>query len=130
MPVFAVFLPRQAVEFTIHRFKTTWGEEIEIRETPSGETVCPVCGGIFGGDWPWGEYYECDSHGNPIGETYGAASFDGCPCCLTHYGDEDWPKEGETLNETWEKLRKKWLDQVALTPEVKSQLANLGTPAR
>lgn len=59
--------------------------------------ICPVCGVINAvGEIPWNE------------ENF--SSQDICPCCGTHYGEDDWGKNKEDINKNHINLRKKWIE--------------------
>jgi hypothetical protein len=109
-----------------HTIITRSGEAITIHVDSDGNSACPVCGGVFPGEWPWGECYECDGDGNATGEPYACASFDICPCCNTQYGYDDSPKEGQLLADRWRELRLEWLRTVEITPAIREQLRNIG----
>lgn len=60
------------------------------------EIICPICGLVNGvSEHPW--------------SADGFASQNICPCCGTHYGEDDW---GETKNDRknlFIVLRKRWI---------------------
>lgn len=60
--------------------------------------ICPVCG-LIGGvkEQPWQDSM--------------TASQDICPCCGTHYGEDDWGQTKEQIKENHIKLRKKWIKE-------------------
>ena len=58
--------------------------------------ICPVCG-IEGAV----EYLPWENGLTPSQDT--------CPCCGTHYGEDDWGETKEEINKNHIKLRKKWI---------------------
>jgi RNA polymerase subunit RPABC4/transcription elongation factor Spt4 len=59
--------------------------------------ICPVCGVTNAvKDLPW--------------NSDGFASEDICPCCGTHYGEDDWAEDVVGRRVLWTELRKKWID--------------------
>lgn len=61
--------------------------------------ICPVCGVINAvKEIPWRE---------EKGEFF--ASQDICPCCGTHYGEDDWGEKKDEINKMHIILRKKWI---------------------
>ena len=58
--------------------------------------ICPVCGVIDAvEEAPWNEE--------------GFSSNDICPCCGTHYGEDDWAETKEERKQLFIKLRKQWI---------------------
>ena len=108
------------------QLKVYSGEIIEIRQTPEGEFICPVCGCILGGEEsPWGNYQTVLSDGS-LGEPGGAPSHNICHCCKTHYGFDDDVNEGESITAKWQELRAAWLKRVDSDDSLaKQQLENL-----
>ncbi len=59
--------------------------------------ICPVCGLVNGvRELPWRDDL--------------TASQDICPCCGTHYGEDDWGETKEQIKEAHIKLRQKWIE--------------------
>ena len=117
-----------AMEIVVKPLATRAGDMVELRETKSGDSVCPVCGWIGPADVGWGEYHECDDAGNPIGEPYAAGSFEGCPSCDTQWGVDDVVLtncQGDQLRR-WEELRSEWLKTIEITDEIRTKLLNIG----
>lgn len=58
--------------------------------------ICPICGVINAVKKnPWNEN--------------GFASQDICPCCGTHYGEDDWAETEKERAKLFIKLREKWI---------------------
>lgn len=109
----------------IHRMRVYHSKiELIIYELEDGGTACPVCGYALAGEWPWGPIDETADDGVP----YAFASFDICPCCNTHYGNEDCAStsEPDAILKRWEELRRRWIEKAGCGPEVVQQLRNIG----
>lgn len=60
------------------------------------QIICPVCGVVNAvQEPPWNDE--------------GFASQDICPCCGTHYGEDDWAETEEERKLFFFKLRKQWI---------------------
>lgn len=96
------------------------GEIIELKRSPDGRYVCPVCGHLNTGDPPYSED-TIDGH------TFANASDDICPSCKTQYGfsDEMGRSEEISIKRRWEKLREKWLRSKGCSEDIISNLRNL-----
>lgn len=111
-----------AAEWRANKMKLWNGEEIEIITNSDGKSVCPVCGYLTGGDWP---YFNSKSED---GEIFAHGSHEICEVCHTQFGDSDFVGDypGMTQQQIWNALREDWLKVVIRTPQMVEQLKNLG----
>jgi rubredoxin len=112
----------------IHALRKRSGEIIQIRETPDGTFVCPVCGFIGEEEPPWWWCQSRQDRNQPWSEEFVAASFNTCSCCGTQFGDTDYTDsdEKDAQKKKWEELRDKWLDKMGRSESSLKQLKNLG----
>ena|SRR5579862_5079494 len=116
------------MEFTIKHLRLFSGEEIEIRHTTDGQSVCPVCGYLAKGNPPYRESLQTNS-AEPATEPKGSPSFDICPSCKTQYGEDDFVDSTENLStkQRWNILRLQWLECIGRNPMALERLRqNLG----
>jgi hypothetical protein len=106
-------------ENKIHNLRLWNGEQIEIRETSDGRFYCPVCGFLLSGSEP--PYSPpVTKEGVAVGD-YAGPSFNICPCCDTHFGNDDYVEAGSVLKR-WSELRIDWLNRVDWTSDALKQL--------